>query len=112
MLAIQMRLTFEFVSEQEPQRIFDLVTEALFDMEEASDSLHDAGVSGSLDDCTISLAIVGTGDTLEQASANASSAIRTAIHHSGGATPGWEETVDGARSQAVFSFLEQTAIPA
>lgn len=59
----------------------------------------------------ISLAVVGTADTIEAASSNASSAIRSAIHKSGGATPGWDETVEVARSQAVFRFLEQTAVP-
>lgn len=112
MPAIQMRLTFEFTSDSDPEVIYDEVSEALFDLETVSDTLHDADVSASLARHTISLSIVGTGDSIESASSNASSAIRAAIHTSGGATPGWDETVEVARSQAVFRFLEQTAIPA
>jgi hypothetical protein len=107
-----MRLTFEFTSENDPEQIFDAVTEALFDLEASNPSLHDADVSASLEKRNIALAIVGAGDTIEDASTNASSAIRAAIHKSGGATPGWDETVEVARSQAVFKFLEQTAVPA
>lgn len=112
MPAIHMRLTFEFTSENAPEQIFDAVTEALFDVESSNSTLHDADVSASLENRNISLAIVGTGESIEAASENASSAIRAAIHKSGGATPGWDETVEVARSQAVFKFLEQTAVPA
>lgn len=112
MPAIHMRLTFEFTSENQSEQILDAVTEALFDLESSNSTLHDADVSASLEKRNISLAIVGTGETIDDASANASSAIRAAIHTSGGATPGWDETVELARSQAVFKFLEQTSVPA
>lgn len=112
MPAIQMRLTFEFTSDNDPEIIFDAVTEALFDLEKSNDTLHDADVSANLEKRNIAISIAGTGETIEAASANASSAIRAAIHTSGGATPGWDETVEVARSQAVFKFLEQTAVPA
>lgn len=112
MPAIQMRVTFEFVSEAEPEELFDSVSSALFDLETASETLFDADVTSSLTTKTIALSIVGEGETIEAASANASSAIRSAIHKSGGATPGWNQTVEAARHQAVFRFLEQTAIPA
>lgn len=111
MPAIQIRLTFELTSDSQPDEVFDSVTGALFDLEAASETLHDADVLASLADRKISLAVVGTADTIEAASSNASSAIRSAIHKSGGATPGWDETVEVARSQAVFRFLEQTAVP-
>jgi hypothetical protein len=110
MAAIQMRITFQFISESAPEQVFDSVTEALFDLEAASETLLDADVTSSLSENTISLSIVGTGETIEAASENASSAIRAAIHKSGGATPGWDQTVEVARHQAVFKFLEQTAV--
>jgi hypothetical protein len=112
MPAIHMRLIFEFTSENQPEQILDAVTEALFDLESSNPTLNDADVSASLEKRNIALAIVGTGETIDDASANASSAIRAAIHTSGGATPGWDETVEVARSQAVFKFLEQTSVPA
>lgn len=112
MAAIQMRITFQFVSESDPEVVFDSVAGALFDQESASETLFDADVTSSLSENTVSLAIVGTGETIEAASENASSAIRAAIHKSGGATPGWEQSVEVARHQAVFTFLEQTAVPA
>ncbi|MEN9872689.1 MAG: hypothetical protein RL450_624 [Actinomycetota bacterium] len=111
MQAIQMKLTFEFASQSNPETIFDSVAEALFDLEAASDSLFDADVVGSLSKSTIVLSIVGSGETIEAASANASSAIRSAIHKSGGATTGWDETVEVARAQSVFKFLEQKLVP-
>ena len=110
MAAIQMRITFQFMSESAPEQVFDTVTEALFDLEAASETLLDADVTSSLSENTISLEIVGTGETIEAASENASSAIRAAIHKNGGATPGWDQTVEIARHQAVFKFLEQTAV--
>jgi hypothetical protein len=112
MPAIQLRLTFEFSSDSDPEEIFNSVTEAFFDLEAASDDLHDADVTANLNNSTISLAIVGTGETIDDASASASSAIRAAIHQSGGATPGWNQTVEVARNQAIFRFLEETAVPA
>ncbi len=112
MPAIELRLTFELSSPADPEEIFDSVAGALFELEAVSEELHNADVAANLGQSTISLAIVGTGDTIEAASTNASSAIRSAIHKSGGATPGWNETVESARSQAVFKFLEQTAVPA
>lgn len=112
MAAIQMRLTFEFSSDSNPEEIFDSVSEALLDLEAVSDNLHDADVTGILENSTISLSIVGTGETIDAASSNASSAIRSAIHSSGGATPGWDETIEVARHRAVFRFVEQTSIPA
>jgi hypothetical protein len=112
MAAIQMRITFQFVSESNPEHIFDSVAAALFDQESANDTLFDADVTSSVSENTISLAIVGTGETIDGASANASSAIRAALHASGGETPGWDRAVEGARHQAVFTFLEQTAVPA
>lgn len=112
MLAIQMKLTFEFSSQANPEAVFDSVADALFDLEAANEFLCDADVVGTLESSTIALSIVGAGETIEAASANASSAIRAAIHKSGGATPGWDETVEVARAHAVFTFLEQTAIPA
>jgi len=112
MAAIQMKLTFEFISNSNPEEIFDAVSEALFDLETASESLHDADVSGNLEKLTISLAIIGTGETIEAASTQASSAIRSAIHKRGGSTPGWDHTVEVARNRANFRFLEQTSIPA
>jgi hypothetical protein len=108
MAAIQMRITFQFISESAPEQVFDSVTEALFDLEAASETLLDADVTSSLSENTISLSIVATGETIEDASENASSAIRSAIHKSG-ATPGWDQAVEIARHQAVFKFLEQTA---
>jgi hypothetical protein len=110
MAAIQMRITFQFISEADAEQVFDSVTDALFDLEAASETLLDADVTSSLNENTISLSIVGTGETIEDASENASSAIRSAIHKSGGATPGWDQTVEVARHQAVFKFLEQTAV--
>jgi hypothetical protein len=110
MAAIQMRITFQFISESAPEQVFDSVTEALFDQEAASETLLDADVTSSLTENTIALSVVGTGETIEDASENASSAIRAAIHKSGGATPGWDETLESARHQAVFKFLEQTAV--
>lgn len=110
MAAIQMRITFQFISDSDTEQVFDTVTEALFDQESASETLLDADVTSSLSDNTISLAIVGTGETIEAASENASSAIRSAIHKSGGATPGWDQTMEIVRHQAVFKFLEQTAV--
>jgi hypothetical protein len=109
MAAIQMRITFQFISEADAEQVFDSVTEALFDQETASETLLDADVTSSLSENTISLSIVATGKTIEAASENASSAIRAAIHKSDGATPGWYHTVEIARHQAVFKFLEQTA---
>lgn len=105
-----MRITFQFVSESDPEVVFDSVAGALFDQESASETLFDADVTASLNENTVSLAIVGTGETIEAASENASSAIRAAIHKSGGATPGWEQSVEVARHQAVFMFLKQTAV--
>jgi hypothetical protein len=110
MAAIQMRITFQFISEVDPEQVFDSVTDALFDLETASETLLDADVTASLSENTISLSVVGTGETIEDASENASSAIRAAIHKSGDATPGWDQTVEVARHQAVFKFLEQTAV--
>jgi hypothetical protein len=110
MAAIQMRITFQFISDSDPEQVFDSVTEALFDQEAASATLLDADVTSSLSENTISLSVVATGETIEAASENASSAIRAAIHKSGGATPGWDQTVEIARHQAVFKFLEQTAV--
>ena len=110
MAAIQMRITFQFVSESGPENVFDSVAAALFDQESASDTLADADVTSSLSENTIALAVVGTGETIEAASQNASSAIRAALHSSGRATPGWDHTVEAARHQAVFTFLEQTAV--
>ena len=110
MAAIQMRITFQFISESAPEQVFDSVTEALFDLEAASETLLDADVTSSLSENTIALSVVGTGETIEAASENASSAIRAAIHKCGGATPGWDQTVEIARHQAVFKFLEQTAV--
>ena len=110
MAAIQMRITYQFISEFAPEQVFDTVTEALFDLEAASETLLDADVTSSLSENTIALSVVGTGGTIEAASENASSAIRAAIHKSGGATPGWDQTVEIARHQAVFKFLEQTAV--
>jgi hypothetical protein len=110
MAAIQMRITFQFISEVDAEQVFDSVTEALFDLEAANETLLDADVTSSLSENTISLSVVGTGETIEDASENASSAIRAAIHKSGGATPGWDQTVEVARHQAVFKFLEQTAV--
>ena len=112
MAAIQMRTTFRFVSDLNPEDIFDSVAEALFTQEAASETLFDADVTSSLSENTISLSIVGIGETIETASTNASSAIRSAIHTSGGATPGWDHTVETARDRAVFTFLEQTSVPA
>ena len=112
MVAIQLRLTFEFSSASEPEDIYDAVTNALFDLEAVSPSLHDADVTANLGKSTITLSVVGEGETFEAASANASSAIRSAIHASGGATVGWEETVETVRAQAVFKFMEQNSVPA
>lgn len=112
MVAIQMRLTFEFSSHSDPEEIYDAVTKALFDLESVSMSLHDADVTANLGKSTISLSIVGEGENFEAASTNATSAIRSAIHASGGATLGWEETVELARADAVFKFLEQNSVPA
>lgn len=112
MASIQMRTTFRFVSDSDPEDIFDSVAEALFTQEASSDTLADADVTSRLRDHTISLSIIGTGESIETASANASSAIRSAIHASGGATPGWDRTVEVAPHRAVFTFLEQTAVPA
>lgn len=112
MAAIQMRLTFAFSTTRDPQETFDSVADALFDLEAVSDSLQDADVTANLENLTISLAVIGHGDNIEAASANASSAIRSAIHRSGGATPGWDETVEVARAQAIFKFLEQSSVPA
>lgn len=105
-----MRITFEFVSDSDPEDIFDSVAGALFDQESASETLLDADITSGLSEKTISLSIVGTGETIEAASENAASAIRAAIHKSGGATPGWDQSVEVARHQAVFTFLEQTAV--
>ena len=110
MAAIQIRITFQFISEADAEQVFDSVTDALFALEAASETLLDADVTSSLSENTISLSIVGSGETIEDASENASSAIRAAIHKSGGATPGWDHTVEIARHKAVFKFLEQTAV--
>lgn len=112
MPAIQMRITFEFLTTSDPEHIFDLVADSLYKQEASCETLHDADVSANLEESRISLAIVGTGASIEDASANASSAIRSAIHKSGGATPGWNESVEAIRNQAVFKFLEQTSVRA
>ena len=110
MAAIQMRIAFQFISDTDPDQVFDSVAQALFDQEAASETLLDADVTSSLTENTIALSVVGTGETIEDASENASSAIRAAIHKSGGATPGWDQSVEIARHQAVFKFLEQIAV--
>ncbi len=112
MAAIQMRITFGFISDSDPEEVFESVSDALFDLESTSPTLLDADVTASLGENTVSLSIVGIGESIEEASENASSAIRAAIHKSGGATPEWNQTVEVARHQAVFRFLEQTAVPA
>ena len=112
MPAIHMRITFEFSSLSDPEIIFDSVSDALFELESVSETLYDADVTAELANLKISLAIVGTGESIEAASQNASSAIRSAIHKSGGATLGWDESVEAARNQAIFKFLEQTSVPA
>lgn len=112
MAAIQMRITFQFVSESDPEEIFNSVADALFELESTSETLLDADVTASLGENTVSLSVVGIGESIEEASENASSAIRAAIHASGGATPGWNQTVEAARHEAIFKFLEQTAVPA
>lgn len=112
MSAIQMRITFQCVSKSDPVEIFKAVADALFDLESSSETLLDADITASFGENKVSLSIVGTGANIEDASANASSAIRAAIHASGVATPGWNQTVEVARHQPVFRFLEQTAFPA
>lgn len=112
MSAIQVRITFAFSSETDPERVFDSIADALFDQEAASESLFDADVTADLAAARISLSVVGKGASAEAASVAASEAIRTAIESGGGASPSWHTPTELSRHETVFTLLEETAAPA
>lgn len=112
MPSMQMRISFEFLSDSDPETVFDSVADALFDQEASSTQLQDADVTANLEEAKISLSIVGNGINLEEASATASGAIKTALRNSGATVPDWDQNVRAVQNQSVFRFLEQTLIPA
>lgn len=112
MSAIQVRITFAFASEADPESVFDCVADALFDQEAASESLFDADVTADLAAAQISLSVAGRGDSAEAASATASEAIRKAIESGGGASPSWHTPTELSRHETVFTLLKETAVPA
>ena len=107
MPAMHVRLTFEVSSEQSVEKVFEAVADALFELDASNPTLLDADVAATVAKNLISLAIIGMGECIDAASANAVSAIRTAIHASGGATPGWDEEVSPLVQASVFKFVEQ-----
>jgi hypothetical protein len=65
----------------------DQVLNELLQLED--DTLADSTVSADLAQNLVTIEVTGMGADFDEALATASSAIRTAIHAAGGATPDW-----------------------
>ena len=76
-----------------PDDLFDAadnVTEALVELEESHPALKDSTVSVDKSIMEVTIQVSVAAETLEEAQAIGDSCIRSAIHTSGGFTPGWD----------------------
>ena len=112
MQAIRVEINFQISAVDDVEAVFDSVTQQLHDVESVNSDLSDASSFANASQGVFTLALVGIGETVAEASAKAVAGIRTAIHASGGATPGWDQAVGASAGQAVFTFLEQSSVPA
>jgi hypothetical protein len=97
---VKLTRTFSVSGNSDLDAHTDLVMDALVELEECSDALEDADLSAVIAERTVTIAIVGSGATFDEAVAVADSAIRSAIHAAGGSTPVWEAPVFDPTSSA------------
>jgi hypothetical protein len=98
-----------------PDGVADVEAEAeavmgsLVDLEQVDDRLSDSAVGVDLAAMTLDVELTVKGDDYQDCVQYALSAIRTAIHSAGGATPGWPGTGEG---RASFEPCDFRAVPA
>ncbi|HVA60580.1 MAG TPA: hypothetical protein VNG13_08590 [Mycobacteriales bacterium] len=93
---------------------FDAVTDAYYTVEQGDARLLDCAWDyAECDDSgEVDVQITVTGSDEKDAYAKASTAVRTAIHATGGLTPGWEDIADRDVSAYRVTRVEVELIPA
>ena len=109
MTSIRLSMTFNVTGADNFDAHIDDVIERLLELEVADSRLSDSDIDAVLTKGLLTINVLATDITLDAASALANSAIRSAIHAAGGATPDWD-TFSGSADvtpTAEYSFVDQ-----
>jgi hypothetical protein len=102
-------MTFNVTGAKDFDAHIDDVMVHLLELEAVDARLGDSDIEAVLSQGLLTINVLATDATLDAASALANSAIRSAIHAAGGATPEWEPTATnrGLAPTARYSFIDQ-----
>lgn len=92
MVEVRLTRTFLVQGSGDLDAATDAVMEEMVKLE--SEDLCDSNLSANLADNIVELEMVGRAQTFDVAVERADSAIRTAIHAAGGATPNWSPAME------------------
>lgn len=90
MLAVRVSREFHVQGASNLDEQTDSVFEELLSLE--CDKLSDADLEAELETARVILSVISHAPSFDEAVSYADAAIRTAIHASGGHTPGWQNT--------------------
>jgi len=109
MTSIRMSMTFNVTGTTDFDAHIDDVIENLLELEAADARLSDSDIEAVLTEGLLTINVLATDTTLDAASTLANSAIRSAIHAAGGATPEWDAMATDADfvTTAEYSFIDQ-----
>ncbi len=109
MTSIRLSMTFNVTGAADFDAHIDDVVERLIELEAADSRLSDSDIDAVLTQGLLTINLLSTDTTLDAASALANSAIRSAIHAAGGATPDWDAMNPGVDfiPTAEYAFIDQ-----
>jgi len=105
-------MTFHVIGATNLDALTDEVFEALLALEGADTRLRDSDMDAVLVDEIVTVRVAAQGPTLDDAFDLGGSAIRSAIHSTGGATPGWKNPEPSTAPSSNFELRGQQLIPA
>lgn len=83
------------------------VLDELHSLEESLGTVFDPDLAASETQAIVTFSISATAETIDEARSVADSAIRSAIHAAGGATPDWLPADHAERTVGAFTFQEE-----
>lgn len=91
MLSVRVSRDFRLDGSQNLDAVIDILMEELLRLE--SVSILDSEITAELASWLLRISLIAKAETFDEAVSLGDAAIRTAIHASGGQTPGWENTI-------------------
>ncbi len=113
MITVSCEMQFALASASDHGSIADHVDDVmreLIALEDVNNALSDSAVGLDVGSMTVTIGIAASSETFDEATSQATSAIRAAIHAAGGATPNWDGLAEPGQDTPFEALMQDLRV--